>query len=152
MSYHPYGACLPSEELEITGIPYRLIRLPSYDQALRSYRKLEPKLHETLRKDLAKEIEGGHLDEISGTEGRGKKAKVKVETLVIHIKGQDVKEARKALHVSQPQFARLLQVSSESVKKWEQNVNPVPGAVSQWVQAALRHPKTVRTLLSEIAP
>ena len=82
---------------------------------------------------------------------QGKKAKVKVETLVINTKGHDVKEARKALHVSQTQFARLLQVSPESVKKWEQDVNPIPGAVSQWVRAALRHPKTVGNLLTEMA-
>lgn len=82
---------------------------------------------------------------------QGKKAKVKVEALVIHTKGHDVKEARRALHVSQSQFARLLQVSLESVKKWEQDVNPVPGAVSQWVRAALRHPKTVEELLTEMA-
>lgn len=82
---------------------------------------------------------------------QGKKAKVKVETLVINTKGHNVKEARKALHVSQSQFARLLQVSPESVKKWEQDVNPIPGAVSQWVHAALRHPKTVGNLLTEMA-
>jgi DNA-binding transcriptional regulator YiaG len=82
---------------------------------------------------------------------QGKKAKVKVETLVINTNGHDVKEARKALHVSQTEFARLLQVSPESVKKWEQNVNPIPGAVSQWVHAALRHPKTVGNLLTEMA-
>lgn len=82
---------------------------------------------------------------------QGKKAKVKVESLVINTKGHDVKEARKALHVSQSQFARLLQVSPESVKKWEQDVNPIPGAVSQWVHAALRHPKTVQNLLMEMA-
>lgn len=80
----------------------------------------------------------------------GKKAKVKVEALVIKTKGHDVKEARKALNVSQSKFASLLQVSLESVKKWEQNVNPVPGAVSQWVRAALRHPKTVGDLLNEM--
>jgi DNA-binding transcriptional regulator YiaG len=82
---------------------------------------------------------------------QGKKAKVTVETLIIKTKGHNVKEARKALHVSQSQFASLLQVSVESVKKWEQDVNPVPGAVSQWVHAALRHPKTVGNLLTEMA-
>lgn len=82
---------------------------------------------------------------------QGKKAKVKVETLVINTKGRNVKEARRALHVSQSQFARLLQVSTESVKKWEQDVNPIPGAVSQWVHATLRHPKIVANLLTEMA-
>jgi DNA-binding transcriptional regulator YiaG len=81
---------------------------------------------------------------------QGKKANVKVETLMIRTGPQDVKEARKALHATQPQFARLLQVSPESVKKWEQGVNPIPGAVSRWIQAALLHPKTVGNLLSEI--
>lgn len=79
---------------------------------------------------------------------QGKKAKVKVETLFVRTMPKDVKEARKALHVSQPQFAQLLHVSSEAVKKWEQGVNPIPGAVSLWVQAALRRPKVVLELLT----
>jgi len=82
---------------------------------------------------------------------QGKKAKVKVETLMIRTGPQDIKDARKALHATQPQFARLLQVSPESVKKWEQGVNPIPGAVSRWIQAALLHPKTVGNILSEIS-
>jgi DNA-binding transcriptional regulator YiaG len=81
---------------------------------------------------------------------RGEKTKLKVEVLRVRTTFKDVKEARAALDVSQPQFARLLQVSPEAVKKWEQGVNPVPGAVSQWVQAAIRHPKQVKTMLLEI--
>ncbi len=72
---------------------------------------------------------------------------MKVESLFVRTTPKDVKDARKALHVSQPEFAHLLQVSPESVKKWEQGVNPIPGAVSRWVQAALRKPKVVRDLL-----
>lgn len=81
---------------------------------------------------------------------QGKKANVRIETLVVRISPRDVKQARQALQVSQPQFARLLQVSPEAVKKWEQGVNPVSGAVGQWVQVAIRHPKEVKSMLMEI--
>jgi len=46
----------------------------SSSQALRSYGKLEPKLHEAVREMLAKEIEGGSLDEFPGTGGWAKRA------------------------------------------------------------------------------
>jgi hypothetical protein len=60
---------MPDEELAVADVPHRLIQLPSYLQALRSYRKLEPKLHDAVREALAKEIEGGQLDEMPGTGG-----------------------------------------------------------------------------------
>lgn len=82
---------------------------------------------------------------------RGQKTKLKIETIYIRTRPQEVKDARKALHVTQPQFAKLLDVSPETVRKWEQGVNPVPGLASRWVEAALRRPKMVGSLLAELA-
>ena len=99
--------------------------------------------------DAERDFSRGSLEE-GYKFAQGKKAKVAVETLWVRTSSKDVKEARVALQVSQPQFAWLLQVSPEAVKKWEQGVNPVPGAVSQWVQVAIRHPKQVKAMLMEI--
>lgn len=60
------------EKLTAGGATHRLIHAEAYDQALRSYHKLEPKLHDAIKKSLAKEIEGGQLDEIPGTGGWAK--------------------------------------------------------------------------------
>lgn len=63
---------MPEEELTAGCATHRLIHAESYDQALRSYRKLEPKLHDAVKESLAKEIEGGQLDEIPGAGGWAK--------------------------------------------------------------------------------
>jgi hypothetical protein len=63
---------LTEEDLAIGRAIHRLIHAASYDQALRFYRKLEPRLHESVKSSLAKEIEGGQLDEIPGTGGWAK--------------------------------------------------------------------------------
>jgi len=82
---------------------------------------------------------------------RGKKVGVKVEILYVRTTGEDVKEARQILKVSQPQFARLMAVSPETVKKWEQEKNPIPAAVGYWVEGLKIHPKTTQNLLIEMA-
>lgn len=83
---------------------------------------------------------------------QGKKANVKVEKIRIKTGAQDIKEARKILRVTQPQFARLFDYSPEAVKKWEQGVNPVPGGVSLWVQALRRDPGVTKQLLHKLTP
>jgi DNA-binding transcriptional regulator YiaG len=82
---------------------------------------------------------------------RGERAKVKVESLRIRLTGEDIKEARQILKVSQPQFARLMAVSPETVKKWEQGKNPIPAAVGYWAEGLRTHTVTTKNLLYEMA-
>jgi len=82
---------------------------------------------------------------------RGQKAHVRVETLHIRAMGSDVKDARQFLGLSQPQFARLMVVSSETVKKWEQNKNPIPAAIGYWLAGLKIRPKITKPLLLEMA-
>ena len=82
---------------------------------------------------------------------RGRKARVKVEILNVRTTGEDVRRARQILNVSQPQFARLMVVSSETVKKWEQNKNPVPASVGYWVVGLKVRPGITKKLLFELA-
>jgi hypothetical protein len=58
---------------------------------------------------------------------------------------------RKKVVVSQPQFARLMVVSSETVKKWEQNKNPIPASVGYWVVGLKVRPGITKKLLFELA-
>lgn len=82
---------------------------------------------------------------------RGEKANVKVEELLIRTTGSDIKEARHILKVSQPQFAKLMAVSPETVKKWEQGKNPIPAAVGYWAEGLKTHPSQTKRLLFEMA-
>lgn len=82
---------------------------------------------------------------------RGRKARVKVEILNVRTTGEDVRQARQILNVSQPQFARLMVVSSETVKKWEQNKNPIPASVGYWVVGLKVRPGITKKLLFELA-
>jgi len=81
---------------------------------------------------------------------RGHKSAVKVETLQVKILGEDIKEARHILKVSQPQFARLMSVSPETVKKWEQGKNPIPAAVGYWAVGLKTRPEVTKRLLLEM--
>ncbi len=81
---------------------------------------------------------------------QGKSAKVKVKTLLVRTTGEDIKEARHILKVSQPQFARLMVVSPETVKKWEQGKNPIPAAVGYWAEGLKTHPSQTKRLLYEM--
>ncbi len=82
---------------------------------------------------------------------QGKPAKVKVEDLRIRLTGAVIKDARQVLKVSQPQFARLMAVSPETVKKWEQGKNPIPAAVGYWAEGLKTHPAITKNLLFEMA-
>ena len=82
---------------------------------------------------------------------QGKPSKVKVEDLRIRLTGAVIKDARQVLKVSQPQFARLMAVSPETVKKWEQGKNPIPAAVGYWAEGLKTHPATTKNLLFEMA-
>ena len=60
---------------------------------------------------------------------RGRKAHDKVEILNVRTTGEDVRRARQILNVSQPQFARLMVVSSGPSKMGAEQ-NPVPASVA----------------------
>lgn len=60
---------MADDDLNVRGTPYRLIRLSSYEKALKDYRKLEPQLHSAILETLIQDLEGGDLDEIPGTGG-----------------------------------------------------------------------------------
>jgi DNA-binding transcriptional regulator YiaG len=81
----------------------------------------------------------------------GKPANVKVETLMVKIGAEDIKEARRILKVSQPQFAGLMMVSPETVKKWEQGKNPIPASVGYWAAGLKTRPNVTKKLLLELA-
>lgn len=57
------------ENITIAEINYRLILLPQYLKDLKSFKRLEPKLHDEVRESLQTEIESGKMDEIQGTGG-----------------------------------------------------------------------------------
>ena len=80
---------------------------------------------------------------------QGKKANVKVEAIRIRPLGEDIKEARQILNFSQTQFAHLMAVSLETVKKWEQGKNPIPAAVGYWAESLKTHPVPTKRLLLE---
>ncbi|HYN80442.1 MAG TPA: helix-turn-helix domain-containing protein [Gemmatimonadaceae bacterium] len=50
---------------------------------------------------------------------------------------------RKLMKLSQPVFADALNVSSASVKSWEQGVNEPSGAALRLLQIAERHPEVI---------
>lgn len=57
------------EEIRAAEVVFRLIRLPQYEKDLKKLKRLEPKLHDSVRDALKTEIESGKLDEIKGTGG-----------------------------------------------------------------------------------
>jgi hypothetical protein len=57
------------EEIQTAEINFWLIRLPQYEKDLKYLKRLEPRLHDSVRASLKMEIESGKLDEIQGTGG-----------------------------------------------------------------------------------
>lgn len=81
---------------------------------------------------------------------RGQKTRgIVVERLPLRATKEDVKKFRSRLHLSQAQCALALDVNVETVKKWEQGRNQVPGPASQWIRAAERKPGLVAELLGD---
>jgi putative transcriptional regulator len=79
---------------------------------------------------------------------RGLKSKgVTVERHPLRATKADVKDFRQRLHLSQAQCALVLDVDVETVKKWEQGKNQVPGPVSLWIRAYAMEPGVVAGLL-----
>lgn len=81
---------------------------------------------------------------------RGQKTKgVVVERHPLRATKEDVKEFRHRLKMSQAQCAMVLEVNVETVKKWEQGRNQVPGPVSLWIRTFKSKPSIVASLLKE---
>lgn len=57
------------------------------------------------------------------------------------IKTKDIAKIRKDLNVSQPVFAKILNVSSAAVKKWEQGEVMPSGATLRLLQIIIKNPK-----------
>ena len=55
----------------------------------------------------------------------------------------EVKAIRKRLHVSQPQFARLIGVSAATLRNWEQGRTYPEGAARALLKIAARRPDVV---------
>lgn len=55
----------------------------------------------------------------------------------------DVKALRNKLGLSQGKFARVLNVSDDTVKNWEQGRRSVPGPAIRLMQIVERHPEIV---------
>ncbi len=120
------------EDLEAGGLFYKLIRLPDYEQALRRYRKLEPRLHQAVLASLAQDLEGGSLDEIPGTagwvkgrvaspsRGIGKSGGFRVIYLVLRVQQdlylQTAYDHRQKLDLSSEEKAALKQ-AAQAIKK-----------------------------------
>ena len=56
---------------------------------------------------------------------------------------EDVAEARHALNVSQPVFARLLNVPTVTVVSWEKGRRKPSGAALRLLQIARKHPEAI---------
>lgn len=64
------------------------------------------------------------------------------------IGGPDVAAIRKKMKLSQPKFARVLNVSTDAVKNWEQGRRAVPGPAIRLMQIAERHPEIIKEHLT----
>ena len=58
-------------------------------------------------------------------------------------KGKQVKRIRSGLKLSQPVFAQLLNVSSETIKAWEQGKRVPDGAAVRLLEVAEDHPEVL---------
>ena len=54
-----------------------------------------------------------------------------------------LREARKALKLTQPKFAKLIDTPVGTLRDWEQGRFPLPGAVKRLSKIAISHPKIV---------
>src|SRR5438552_6086575 len=54
-----------------------------------------------------------------------------------------IRSLRAKMHLSQPVFAQVLNVSPETVKSWEQGKNYPAGAAARLIQVAEKHPDRI---------
>ena len=81
---------------------------------------------------------------------QGKKSKVTVTKLFVPLGAYDVKQARKVLGVTQMKFARMLRVSPETVRKWEQGRNPIEGPAGILIKGLIQKPEVFSAILSQV--
>ena len=67
---------------------------------------------------------------------------------VTKIEGFDVAALRKKMKMSQPQFARVLNVSTDAVRNWEQGRRTVSGPAVRLMQIAEKHPEIINEQLA----
>ncbi|PKQ09793.1 MAG: transcriptional regulator [Alphaproteobacteria bacterium HGW-Alphaproteobacteria-12] len=79
------------------------------------------------------------------THAQGKKTGVRVHA----IEPVDVKKARKALDMTQPDFALLLGTSVSGLQKWEQGKRYPGGAARTLIRLIERAPEAVKEALDE---
>jgi len=63
---------------------------------------------------------------------------------------REVKEVREQLNVSQPIFAKILGVSDDTVKAWEQGANTPSGSSARLIQIAKEDPQTFRLIMQRL--
>lgn len=80
---------------------------------------------------------------------QGKKSKVTVTKLFVPLGAYDAKQARKTLGVTQTQFAWMIRVSPETVRKWEQGHNPIVGPAGILIKGLIQQPKVFSAILSQ---
>jgi len=64
--------------------------------------------------------------------------------------GTRIVRLRERLHLSQPVFARALNVSAETVKKWEQETRVPDGAAVRLLEIAEEHPEWLIKRLAQL--
>lgn len=62
---------------------------------------------------------------------------------VTKIEGYDVAALRKKMKLSQPQFARVLNVSTDAVRQWEQGRRTASGPAVRLMQIVEKHPEII---------
>ena len=65
------------------------------------------------------------------------------------ITAKQIAKLRERLHLSQPVFARALNVSAETVRAWEQQKRVPDGAAVRLLDIAKRHPKVILETIRE---
>lgn len=93
--------------------------------------------------DFAKELIASMEEAVEHAKGR----KTGVRTR--EVKPVDVKKARKALGMTQAEFAQLMGTSVSGLQKWEQGARQPRGAARTLVRLIERAPEAVKEALEE---
>jgi len=72
-----------------------------------------------------------------------RKTRVRLPDPAPAVTPEEIAEVRRALNVSQPVFARLLNVPTVTAVSWEKGRRKPSGAALRLLQVARKHPKTL---------
>lgn len=86
--------------------------------------------------------ERGELTDVKVTRATLAAHSIEVSAAPIY-KANRIAELRERLRLSQPVFAAALNVSSETVKKWEQGIREPDGAALRLLELAEAHPQWI---------